>query len=134
MRPHRIEMIRVAAERGLGPATIEGVEVIGAGDRLRRFRKPVPSLPQLAGGAMVGTVFPGIGRPRFEIDEAACDSCATCVGACPAGAMQMEGGRPTCDYDRCIACYCCMELCPRQAVALKDTVATRLYRMLGHLS
>ncbi len=133
MNPAKVPMVRLAGERGLGETEISRIEVLGDASKLRRFRKPVPSLPQLLGGSFVMTIFPGLGHPRFDVDEGACDACATCQKSCPAGAVELRGGTPEYDYERCIACFCCMELCPRQAIDLHHSVATRLYSLIGQV-
>lgn len=134
MKPEGIRMLTYAHEVGLGPIDEAGIDIEGDGARLKRFRRPIPSLPQRFGGTWIMAFFPDIGRPRFVVDEYVCNSCRTCAEACPAGAIAVEGkGPPEYDYERCIACYCCMELCPRTALSLRETMRTRVYRHLGYM-
>lgn len=133
MRPDRIAMLELANRSGLGEIDPARIEVIGDAGRLRRFRRPVPSIPQVFGGTWTRIFFPDIGRPRFDVDEGLCTTCGNCLEACPADAIVMGEGRPNYDYDNCIACYCCMELCPQTAITLHETLRTRIYRLLGYM-
>lgn len=131
--PHRVRMLSRAAELGLGAIDPSSIEVSGEAGRLGGFSRPVPAVPRLLGTGFIRVFFPDSGRPRFDVAEAACNSCGTCAGACPAGAIELSGGVPGWDYSRCIACYCCMELCPRQAIARHPTARTRALLFLrGH--
>ena len=56
-------------------------------------------------------------RPRPVFTHRACDGCGTCMRACPAKAISMDGQRrPQVDLRKCIRCYCCQELCPKTDV------------------
>lgn len=137
IKPEAVRSITYAGELGLGPVSVEEITVEGDAGRLKRFRRPVPSVPQRFAGTWVMAFFPDIGRPRFELDESACDGCGTCGRVCPAEAIEIEhgadGSGPRYDYSSCIACYCCMELCPRSALSLHETARTKIYRRLGYM-
>ncbi len=133
MKPERIRMLEYAEEIGLGPIAEDRIDVEGDASRLKRFRRPIPAVPQRFGAGWVKAFFPGISRPRFDVDEGLCDSCGSCARACPAGAVVVEDkGPPRYDYDRCIACYCCMELCPRTALSVHESLRMKLYSLLGY--
>lgn len=137
IKPEAVRSITYAGELGLGPVSVEEITVEGDAGRLKRFRRPVPSVPQRFAGTWVMAFFPDIGRPRFELDESACDGCGTCGRVCPGEAIEIEhgadGSGPRYDYSSCIACYCCMELCPRSALSLHETARTKIYRRLGYM-
>ncbi len=133
MKPGKVRMIEYAGELGLGETDISRIDVMGDARPLKGFRKPVPSIPQIFGSTWTGTFFPDLGRPSFDIDTYACNSCGSCAEACPVDAIEMVEERPRYDYSKCVACYCCMELCPRQAISLHETLRTRLYRLMGYL-
>ena len=44
-----------------------------------------------------------------------CVHCGTCVDVCPAGALQMIGGRVEYDPARCVQCDACLKHCPHGA-------------------
>jgi uncharacterized protein (DUF362 family)/Pyruvate/2-oxoacid:ferredoxin oxidoreductase delta subunit len=134
INPESIASIAHARDLGLGPIDESEIEVVGDAGRLKRFRRPVPSIPQRFAGTWAMAFFPDIGRPRFDVDEGLCDSCRTCQERCPAGAITVQGrDGPVFDHDGCISCYCCMELCPRTALTLHETARTRIYRRLGYM-
>lgn len=133
MRPEKIEMLEFARAMGLGETDISRIEVVGNGEPLSKFRRPMSTIPRLIPGALMERFYPDLDRPRFDIDPDACNSCRNCADICPGGAIAMEDGRPSYDYSKCISCYCCMELCPRQAIELHDSFRVRVYRRLGIL-
>jgi uncharacterized protein (DUF362 family)/NAD-dependent dihydropyrimidine dehydrogenase PreA subunit len=134
IKPRSVRMLEYGNEVGLGPIDEPEIEVEGDASRLRHFRRPVPSIPQRFGGRWVSAFFPDIGRPRFDVDEGLCNSCRSCMEACPADAIAFEGKEgPTYDSERCIACYCCMELCPQTALSLHESLRTRIYRKMGFM-
>ncbi|MEJ1156683.1 ferredoxin-type protein NapF [Prosthecomicrobium sp. N25] len=63
-------------------------------------------------------------RPPGALPEAAfrsaCDGCAACATACPAGIVRLDGGRrPILDFSQgeCTFCAACTEACPTGALA-----------------
>ena len=65
-------------------------------------------------------------RPRPVFTHRACDGCGTCVRACPAKAISMDGQRrPQVDLRKCIRCYCCQELCPKTDVEVSRSPILR---------
>lgn len=50
------------------------------------------------------------------IDIDLCQGCGTCVGACPQGAIHIEGGVAVIDRERCNACEACLASCPQGAL------------------
>ncbi|MBQ2990947.1 MAG: DUF362 domain-containing protein [Clostridia bacterium] len=68
-------------------------------------------------------------RPRPVFTHKKCDGCGTCVRACPANAIRMDGNRrPHVDVKRCIRCYCCQELCPKTDVLVRRNPLFRLLK------
>ena len=94
--------------RGLGPSSLDEVEVVGVplDEAVKPFRRP--SIHQ------DGRMFVEARMP-IECDEERCAGCGVCAQICPGGAITLRG-RPEFDYDRCIQCFCCIELCPHGAL------------------
>ncbi len=111
-----------AARRGVGPASVDDVEIEGV--PWRELAPPDFVLPQrdLSRGMppwLVERIKGVVTAKPYLADAAGCTSCATCADNCPAEAITMVSGRPEIDYDACIRCYCCQELCPPQVMRLK---------------
>ena len=98
----------LAAARGLGPTSLDEIEVVGEPIEAvkRRFKKP-----QIHSD---GEMFVRIRMP-IHCDPEKCVSCGVCAEVCPVGAIQVHGV-PEFDYTRCIQCFCCAELCPQGAL------------------
>jgi uncharacterized protein (DUF362 family)/Pyruvate/2-oxoacid:ferredoxin oxidoreductase delta subunit len=137
--PLRVPMLRIAAERGLGNAREEEIDIRGEklGDvRVSGFRAIPPEgrdgppfMPAFVVWAIKGWF---ARRPRILRGE--CTRCGACVGVCPPSpkALTIEGGRVRVDRSRCILCYCCNEICPARAIRLRRGFgAGLLARMMG---
>ena len=127
--PMEVYSNKAAARRGLGPASIDGVEISGtdwhelAPDG---FALPLRDLsammPPWLGKRLRGwtTARPVLDRP----DD--CTKCKRCQESCPVGAIEVGAAGPAFDHATCIRCYCCQELCPPQAIGLKVPPVARL--------
>jgi uncharacterized protein (DUF362 family)/Pyruvate/2-oxoacid:ferredoxin oxidoreductase delta subunit len=131
MDPLAMPTVRRAAERGLGPAGMDEIELLGvpADDMVVSDFQPahpawISKIPPLFFSA-AQRMF----TARPVIDEARCTGCGTCVASCPPGAMAMGRGRiPRIDTQYCIRCYCCQELCPAGAVEVGVPLIRRILR------
>ncbi|RZA33352.1 MAG: 4Fe-4S dicluster domain-containing protein [Lysobacteraceae bacterium] len=63
---------------------------------------------------------PGAPFGAIEVNKAACSLCMSCVGACPAGALQDGQGAPLLRFieKNCVQCGLCATTCPENAITL----------------
>lgn len=126
--PLEVYSNRAAADRGLGPAAVEQVTVIGD---WRAFAPSSFALPtrDLAArlpvwlGRRLRTLTTA--RPRLD-RKSDCTRCQVCARSCPVDAITVGADGPVFDHARCIRCYCCQELCPPQAIGLDTPLLARL--------
>lgn len=52
-----------------------------------------------------------------KIDEAKCEGCEACVGACPTSAISMKDGKAKVSED-CADCGACIDACPTSAISM----------------
>jgi uncharacterized protein (DUF362 family) len=105
----------IAAERGLGPSSLEEVEVVGTSisEVARPFKKPQTHQD--------GQMFLDVRMP-IECDPEKCTSCGICSEVCPANAITIAD-IPEFHDPSCIQCFCCIELCPNGALGVIRTDA-----------
>jgi uncharacterized protein (DUF362 family)/Pyruvate/2-oxoacid:ferredoxin oxidoreductase delta subunit len=124
----RIVILQAAIRRGLGPASLEDIELKGDAlesvlDRpwklptsrtgiLERLQQSAPR------GAMrrIGTLL--LRRP--VVKAALCKGCAECARNCPQKCIRLVNDRPVIDYQKCQSCFCCTETCPSNAMKVKE--------------
>jgi ferredoxin len=63
---------------------------------------------------------PGAPFGAIAVNKAACSLCMSCVGACPAGALQDGQGAPLLRFieKNCVQCGLCATTCPENAITL----------------
>jgi uncharacterized protein (DUF362 family)/ferredoxin len=116
--PGEVDMLRIAAQRGLGEIEPRRMDIQGQWAPLKNFRMPLTHVSRGFFGSLINrTVYRPWVKPRFRIDPEICNRCGTCVDHCPVGALAMKE-IPQVNREKCIACYCCLELCPHQAMEL----------------
>lgn len=122
----RVTTLRAARRLGL----LDAPQVLGARVEdlcVRGF--DLPGTSSALSGRWLLTHMPGFLRPRPVFTHAACDGCGTCLRACPAHAISMDGAnRPRVDMRKCIRCFCCQELCPKTDVRIHRNPVFRYLR------
>ncbi|MDD3718100.1 MAG: DUF362 domain-containing protein [Actinomycetota bacterium] len=117
IEPSRVPLLVTAGERGLGPVSMDDIEVQGPLERFRGFKQP-STVPRMAWTApFQGLVFKLVSRHALRADPGRCTGCRTCEKGCPVGAIEVKD-LPSFDAAKCINCYCCYELCPEHAIVL----------------
>ena len=115
LAPRRVPMLRIAEERGLGPADLERIAIDGPFAVVPRFKVPGMSMGL---GAMLVRVAAAVlvTRPAFKAQK--CVKCGSCAKACPVQAIRMTEAGPKIDHAKCILCFCCHEMCRYEAMDL----------------
>jgi len=133
LKAAEVPLLRSAAGRGLAPAGMDGLEILGdslAASRTGDWKIPVSRvglLEHLAEGVppnvlrRVGNLL--IRRP--VPDRARCTACGDCLRNCPQKCIRMVNDRVKIDYSRCISCFCCSETCPSKAIRVKEPLFSR---------
>jgi uncharacterized protein (DUF362 family)/Pyruvate/2-oxoacid:ferredoxin oxidoreductase delta subunit len=123
--PHRVPTIVKAEQRGLCPADMSGIRVLGerpADVAVLDFEKPTVKMafnyyslfiPRWLKKRLDSVIKP---KPRF--DHELCIGCGMCAQGCPPRTIEMKDGKPVVDLSRCIRCFCCSELCAHGAVTI----------------
>lgn len=127
--PMEVYSNKAAAKRGLGPSSVDEIDVVGEDWRALvpdGFQLPARDLSS-AMPAWLGKRLRGwtTARPFLE-KRAECTACKRCEQSCPVDAIVVGADGPVFDHSICIRCYCCQELCPPQVIALKVPPVARL--------
>ncbi len=116
--PEEVLTIRYGAERGMGAAALDAIEL--AGDDPREvcvpFRRPGFEPKRLR--PMARVLYRLRGRSvRPVVDRSQCEKCGRCAEICPTDAIQLK---PYASVNRdCIYCFACREACPTGALRLR---------------
>lgn len=85
-------------------------------EHLYRHAPQKPEVIALQAGAPFGAI---------EVDRKACSLCMSCVGACPASALQDGQGAPLLRFieKNCVQCGLCAATCPENAITLQPRLS-----------
>lgn len=130
-----VPIVREGVARGLCPADISGIELIGdevAPLVLSDFKEPdsaqnrAPSLLTFFSRGKLGRFF----MPRPIADADKCRGCGECAASCPQHTIELteKNGKKIARirHADCIRCYCCQELCPFVAIDVKKNLIVRI--------
>ncbi len=134
-----VPIVREAAERGLCPADITGIELVGDEITpliLSDFKEPetaenrsTSALSFFSGGKLGRFFMP---RPKASLDR--CRGCGECVASCPKHTIELveKKGKKLASihHANCIRCYCCQELCPFGAIEIKKNLIIKIISKL----
>ena len=113
----RAQGVRVAARHALSPDKRTNLEF--AIDHL---------MAQAPAAAPESIGLPAAGSPlgSVAVDADRCTLCLSCVGACPAGALQDNPQQPQLRFieKNCVQCGLCVKTCPEDAMALVPRLLT----------
>ena len=128
-RPGLIPTTRIAAERGLGPARIDDIEVVGVCEPIAGFRLPSARLAAGITGVAAAIAYRLIQR-RPLCDKRLCTGCRRCADDCPVQTIAMSP-YPVINRRKCIMCYCCAELCPEKAMPVPGPLRGLIQNITG---
>jgi len=126
--PLSIPLIRLAAKRGIGPSSINDVDIIGLNSEaleIKGFIKSSSSLRMLPTWLRGWTHRWVALRPALR--KATCIKCGVCAKVCPKGAIKMNPF-PEIDRGLCVKCLCCHEMCPTGAMEVSENLVMKLLR------
>jgi len=106
INPEKVPHIAEAMGRGLGPSSLDEIEVLGELPTNIKYRLPYNILSRLA--CRVASLAPSVSPTPSA--SAKCTRCGTCATACPAAAITIRD-RAVVDKSKCIRCYVCNEVC-----------------------
>ncbi len=70
----------------------------------------------------------------IQVSRERCTGCATCVAACPKGAMFVAGGYADVDEALCNSCGLCIQACPEGAISFAaEPVESRAVQPAGEV-
>ncbi len=120
----RITFLSNAVTRGLCPASLEDIEVLGedvSALPIEGFLQPRSKsvnfsdrLPKPLRGLATA-----IATPRPVVQRAKCIGCRKCAESCPMNVITVNRRRARIHRENCIKCCCCHEMCPEKAIHIK---------------
>jgi len=135
INPTDVLTTKEAADRGLGKADINSIQVLGEKiDDITQepFELPATSITQKLPRPLLEIV-KRLLRFYPKIDGSKCTICGTCVKICPNHAIAIKSKKTMINYSRCISCFCCEETCPASAIHVKRSVFVQMLELYARL-
>ncbi len=126
--PRRIPMLRIAAERKLGPIDQADIDIHGDFEQIRGFRLPASGLTDILTMSLA-VLFPMFRREPV-LDRGLCTKCGRCAEVCPVRAIKLNPW-PVVNRKQCISCFCCAEMCPPNAMTISTSRRALWTRITG---
>lgn len=124
-----------AVTRGLTPASIEEINVIGDYQKyqISDYDNIAVKRSLLFKGTsdnviknIFGSVAKAVLNSRPKLKKKLCIGCNKCGRICPAKAIVIKNGKAEIDRSLCIRCFCCQEFCPVGAMKVHRTWLARM--------
>lgn len=130
LEPDNVATLKAAMNRGLIPANLEDMEIIGpwqdvcirdyqlvTGSKSLQFSKESDTTI----GKLMASFMQKALSSRPQVRDHECVGCRECEKICPAKAILMVDNKPRIDKKKCIRCFCCQEFCPKGAMKVHRT-------------
>ncbi|WP_213697866.1 DUF362 domain-containing protein [Acetomicrobium sp.] len=127
--PLNIPLLNIAAKRGIGPSSVDEIEIIGVEPdeiEAKGYVKSSSSLRFLPTWLRGWTHRWVALSPRLW--EEKCVKCGICADVCPRKAIRMDP-LPRINRAMCVKCLCCHEMCPTGAMEVHENMLMKLLRM-----
>ncbi|HUU92232.1 MAG TPA: DUF362 domain-containing protein [Phycisphaerae bacterium] len=115
IEPRSVPMLRIAEERGLGPADLARIQIDGPFEVVPKFKTCSVGM---GFGTWISRLAAHLFVTRPVVRVKKCVKCGSCAQACPVEAITMTDAGPSIDYAACISCFCCHEMCRYEAMDL----------------
>lgn len=117
--------VKQAIERGLSPATLKEIEIVGDQTSLSTIPNyKMPTTKSLSFLSMPNFLKKQLeSRPVVHLKK--CIGCGKCAESCPADTIKIEDKKAIISYERCIKCFCCHEMCPIKIISIKNRMFSK---------
>ena len=132
LKPADIRTTDYAAQRGIGIADPQYIEVVGEtidGVKVADFKHPAGTSSVLMGKApkfLAGFVINNFVDARPRVVENKCTGCGECEKVCPVQAVVVSNEIAKVNDGICIKCMCCHEVCRYDAIVPRKALAGRV--------